>query len=318
MIDEQEFESEDDDKWLESQEILFSRPLVFFKDVGGLLRVKEEVKLMIIEPFKHPELYKAYGRKAGGAVLFYGPPGCGKTLMAKAIAGECALNFTSIEIHNVLDSYIGQSEKRLHSLFENARRNAPSLMFIDEVDALIPSRAKASNNSGISRLVNQFLSEMDSLYSNNDNILIIGATNRPWDIDDAARRPGRFDRMIFIPPPDPIARREIMKIYLSKLPGGNDIKLESLAQKTRNYSGADLKAITERAVDMQIKESLSLAVTSKGKPAVLPLTTEVIVKSMQDSMPSTLEWIETAKNYCAFANQGGYWTSIQQWIDNSN
>jgi SpoVK/Ycf46/Vps4 family AAA+-type ATPase len=178
-----------------------------FRDVGGLEKIKEEIALKVIHPLKNPDIYKAFGKKIGGGILLYGPPGCGKTLLARATAGEINANFISIGLTEVLDMWVGNSEKNLHEIFQNARRNTPCVLFFDEVDALGASRTDMRQATG-RFLINQFLDELDGVKYSNEGILILGATNTPWYLDTAFRRPGRFDRVIFVSPPDTPAREE--------------------------------------------------------------------------------------------------------------
>jgi tetratricopeptide (TPR) repeat protein len=177
------------------------RPSIKFSDVGGMENIKEEIRLKIIYPLQSPDIYKAYGKKTGGGVLLYGPPGCGKTLVSRATAGEIKANFISIGLHQILDMYVGNSEKNLHEIFELARKHVPSILFIDEIDAMAANRADL-RHSASRTVINQFLAEMDGGINSNEGVLILGATNAPWSIDAAFRRPGRFDRMIFVPTPD--------------------------------------------------------------------------------------------------------------------
>ena len=188
-----------------------------FTDVGGMEDVKEDIRMKIIHPLKNPELFATYGKKAGGGVLIYGPPGCGKTLLSQATAGEIKANFFAIGLHQVLDMYIGESEQRLHKIFELARRCAPSVLFFDEIDALAADRRDLRGSAGRT-LINQFLAELDGAQNINDGVLILGATNAPWHLDGAFLRPGRFDRLIFVPPPDQEARQEIIKIQSKEKP----------------------------------------------------------------------------------------------------
>jgi tetratricopeptide (TPR) repeat protein len=180
------------------------RPRIAFKDGGGMEALKEEIRLKIIQPLTHPELYKAYGKSIGGGILMYGPPGCGKTHLARATAGEIKAGFIAVGINDVLDMWIGNSERNLHELFESARRNTPCVLFFDEVDALGASRADMRQHAG-RQLINQFLAEMDGVKASNEGVLILAATNAPWHLDSAFRRPGRFDRILFVPPPDAAA-----------------------------------------------------------------------------------------------------------------
>src|ERR1700751_548311 len=218
-----------------------SRPAISFADVGGMEEVKEEIRMKIIYPLQNRDLFRAYGKKIGGGVLLYGPPGCGKTLISQATAGEIRSNFISVALHQILDLYIGNSEKNLHQLFQLARDNAPAILFFDEVDALAADR-KDLRESGMRTLINQFLAEMDGNVGGNEGILILGATNAPWHLDPAFRRPGRFDRIIFVPPPDESARKSIVDILGRDKPIKN-LDAFALAKRTREYSGADLKSI---------------------------------------------------------------------------
>ncbi len=172
-----------------------------FSDVGGMEKVKDDIRMKIIHPLKNPELFAAYGKKAGGGVLLYGPPGCGKTLMAQATAGEIESTFLAVGLHQILDMYIGESEQKLHKIFELGRKSKPAVLFFDETDALAADRRDMRQSAGRT-LINQFLSELDGANAQNDDLLVLGATNAPWQLDGAFLRPGRFDRIIFVPPPD--------------------------------------------------------------------------------------------------------------------
>ena len=182
-----------------------------------LKNIKNEISLKIIQPLNHPELYKAYEKKIGGGILLYGPPGCGKTHIARATAGEIKANFINVGINDILDMYIGNSERNLHEIFESARKNTPCVIFIDEIDALGANRNDMSKTGGRT-VINQFLAELDGINSNNEGILVLGATNTPWHLDPAFRRPGRFDRIIFVAPPDEEARKEIFDLLLKDKP----------------------------------------------------------------------------------------------------
>jgi transitional endoplasmic reticulum ATPase len=281
------------------------RPVVGFKDVGGMDPVKDEIRMKIIHPLAHPELYKAYGKSVGGGILMYGPPGCGKTHLARATAGEISAGFIAVGINDVLDMWIGNSEKNLHQLFEQARRSRPCVLFFDEVDALAASRTDMRTSAG-RQLINQFLAELDGMTTNNDGVLVLAATNAPWHLDSAFRRPGRFDRILFIPPPDAPARASILRVMLKGKPAG-DIDFDHLAKKTDAFSGADLKAVVDVAIEAKLREAMK-----DGLPK--PLTTKDLTSAAATIKPSTREWFSTARNYALYANQGGAYDEVLKYL----
>lgn len=177
---------------------LESDPRTTFRDVGGLEDVKKTINRTIVLPYQRPDLYERYGRRAGGGILLYGPPGCGKTLLARATAGECGLPFSNVRIEEILDPYFGISERNLHEAFVQARQFAPCVLFLDELDAIGFARRKHVGSAG-RPLVDQVLQELDAIGSDNEGILVLAATNAPWDLDEALKRPGRFDRLVFVP-----------------------------------------------------------------------------------------------------------------------
>jgi transitional endoplasmic reticulum ATPase len=276
-----------------------------FDDVGGMSGIKKEIELKIIKPLQHPELYKAYGKKIGGGILLYGPPGCGKTFIAKATAGQVNARFISVGLNDILDMWIGNSEKNLHNIFETARANTPCVLFFDEIDALGASRSDMKQSSG-RHLINQFLQELDGLDGNNEGLLILGATNTPWHLDTAFRRPGRFDRIIFIPPPDAEARASIFRLKLKNKPVEAP-DFNTLAAKTENYSGADIEAI----IDIAVEEKLEAAFVD-GVPK--PLTTKDLLAAAKKHKASTSEWFSTAKNFALFANDAGLYDDILTYM----
>jgi transitional endoplasmic reticulum ATPase len=281
------------------------KPEVSFANVGGMENIKEEIRMKIIYPLQNRALFKAYGKKLGGGVLLYGPPGCGKTLISRATAGEIQANFISIGIHQILDLYVGNSEKNLHRSFQLARENAPAILFFDEVDALAADR-KDFRESAIRTMINQFLAEMDGNIGSNEGILILGATNAPWHLDAAFRRPGRFDRIIFVPPPDEPAREAIVEILARDKPLKR-LDAKALARRTKDFSGADIKSIfdvaTERALTRAMKEG-----------RVVPLTTEDLLQASKGMKASTRAWFESAKNYALYANQGGFYDDVLTFL----
>ncbi|WP_066633358.1 AAA family ATPase [Labilibacter marinus] len=286
--------------------IPLEKPDVSFDDVGGMQSVKEDISMKIINPIKHADLFKQYGKKIGGGILLYGPPGCGKTHIAKATAGEIDSAFISVGINEVMDMYLGQSEKQLHEIFDFARNNTPAVIFFDEVDALGASRNDMRGSAG-KNVINQFLQELDGINASNDGILVLGATNAPWHIDNAFKRPGRFDRIIFIPPPDAIARKEILEIQLKDKPK-MEVDIEKVANKAVNFTGADLKSL----VDYTIEEKLKVILKS-GKET--PIKTKDFLSAIKKIRPSSMEWFETARNYAVYSNQGGQYDDIKTFLN---
>src|SRR3954467_2491769 len=281
------------------------RPTIRFDDVGGMEDVKEEIRLKIIHPLQHPELYKAYGKAIGGGILMYGPPGCGKTHLARATAGEINAGFISIGISDVLDMWVGSSERNLHVLFEQARRNRPCVLFFDEVDALGASRSDMRQHAG--RLViNQFLSEMDGVGASNEGVLILAATNAPWHLDSAFRRPGRFDRILFVPPPDAAARAAILRLHVRGKPT-QDLDFDHIAKKTDGFSGADLRAVVDLAVEGKLRQAMKAG-------ALKPLTTRDLAAGASAQKPTTREWFASARNYALYSNQGGIYDDILTYL----
>jgi len=289
----------------ESQEYDLERPSIAFDDVGGMEQVKEEIRMKIILPMSQPELFEAYGKKVGGGILMYGPPGCGKTFLSRATAGEVNAGFLAVGISDVLDMWIGNSEKNLHELFQQARRNQPSVLFFDEVDALGASRTDMRQSGG-RHLINQFLSELDGVEDNNDGLLILAATNAPWHLDTAFRRPGRFDRILFIPPPDQPARASILQLMATGKPT-DGIDFEKIAKKTPEFSGADLKAVIDLAIEAKLREAMKAG-------TLQPLRTKDLLAAAKQVKPSTREWFATARNYALYSNQGGVYDDILQFL----
>ena len=282
------------------------RPDVDFSDVGGMEELKRDIRKKIIHPLQHPELYRAYGKKAGGGILLYGPPGCGKTHVAKATAGEVSATFLSVGIHDVLEMWIGNSERNLHDVFEMARAAKPCVLFFDEVDALGSNRGDLRGSAG-RNTINVFLSELDGLGSDNEGVLVLAATNAPWHMDPAFRRPGRFERVVFVPPPDLEGRVEILRIVLKDKPQ-DDVDLRAVAKRTEGFSGADLAAVVGTAIEDKLDEAFE-----RGQ--AIPLTTKDLLKAAKKRKPSVREWFKTARNYVLYANDGGDYDDLKPYID---
>ncbi|MGF7151003.1 AAA+ superfamily predicted ATPase [Sphingomonas zeicaulis] len=279
---------------------------VRFADVGGLEDVKKQIARRIITPFKKPSLFAKYRRKAGGGVLLFGPPGCGKTLLARATAGECEARFVNVPVVDVIDKYIGEAERKLAAIFADARRDTPTVLFFDELEALAGTRTGHGHQSHVS-LVSTFLAEMDGFAHNNEGVLILAATNMPWGVDSAFRRPGRFDRVQFVPPPDRVARAEILKLQLEGRPLAGDVDVAAIAAKTTGFSGADIENLVNTAVDLAIEEALASGAES-------PVGQRHLAEALGEVKPTTLEWLTTARNYAKYSNAGGQYDDVAAFI----
>jgi SpoVK/Ycf46/Vps4 family AAA+-type ATPase len=276
-----------------------------FDDVVGLTEIKKQVHKKIILPFQKPSLFQRFRKKIGGGVLLYGPPGCGKTLLARATAGQCKATFYNIEISDVLDMYIGESEQKLHAIFEKARADVPCVLFFDELEALATKRDHMKGNS--TNIVSQFLTELDGFEQKNEGVLILASTNVPWSIDSAFLRPGRFDRMFFVPPPDNTARAAIIEHYLKDRPVDKDIDATWVASKASGFSGADLEHLVDMAADEAIEQSIDSG-------ADVNISFAHLKQALRDARATTIEWLTTARNYARYANDGGRYDDVLEFM----
>lgn len=280
--------NKDDHSLIESE-----KPHVTFADVGGLEEVKKKIRMNFILPLKQPEVFAAYGKEAGGSLLLFGPPGCGKTFLARAVAGEIDANFMHIELQAILSMYVGQSEHNLHDIFQKARENKPCVIFIDELDAMGGSRHQMRQHHD-RMLVNQLLMELDGLQSDNDNVFVIGATNTPWYLDSALRRPGRFNHLVFVPPPEETERQTILQLKLAGKPV-ESLNLSKIAGETKLFSGADLEQVVKDAIDSAMERTFETG-------DIQPITQDDLKASVKTRKATTLEWFATAKNYATFSD----------------
>jgi AAA+ superfamily predicted ATPase len=291
---------EDADEFWEAE-----RPGVTLSDVAGMEDVKRRLNLAFLAPLKNPEMMRMYGKTLRGGLLLYGPPGCGKTYIARATAGELGAKFIAVGLADVLDMWIGQSERNLREIFQSARRNAPCVLFFDEIDALGQKRS-LQRHSGARNVVNQLLSEMDNVDANNEGVFVLAATNHPWDVDTALRRPGRLDRTLLVLPPDGAARMAILQLQSRQRPI-DKIDFKWLAEKTAEFSGADLVHLFESAVEFAMEDSLT-----SGR--VRPVGMNDFKKALKEIKPSTRAWFEVARNYAMFANDGGTYDELLDYL----
>lgn len=233
-------------------------PNVTWDDIGGLEKVKQELQETVQYPVEHPEMFEKYGMSPSKGVLFYGPPGSGKTLLAKAIANECQANFISVKGPELLTMWFGESESNVREVFDKARQAAPCVLFFDELDSIARARGSSAGDAGGAgdRVINQILTEIDGV-GVKKNVFVIGATNRPDVLDPAIMRPGRLDQLVYIPLPDEISRIQIFKAALKKSPVAEDVSLEALAKALEGYSGADITEICQRACKLAIREAIA-------------------------------------------------------------
>jgi SpoVK/Ycf46/Vps4 family AAA+-type ATPase len=278
---------------------------VHLDDVGGMEQVKERLEAAFLAPMRNPELRRLYGKSLRGGLLLYGPPGCGKTFLARATAGELGARFLAVSLADILDMYIGQSERNVHELFETARRNSPCLLFLDEVDALGQRRTNL-RNSAMRGTVNQLLTELDSVKSDNEGVFVLAATNQPWDVDSALRRPGRFDRMLLVAPPDQTAREAIFRYHLSGRPVAN-VDVRKLAKLTDGFSGADVAHVCDSAAERALIEAARSG-------AVRMIEMRDLEGAAKEIKPSTGPWFDTARNFVMFANESGTYDDLLAYM----
>ena len=256
---------------------IVEKPGIHFHEIAGLDNVKDLVRRRILLPFRNPQLADAYRRKPGGGVLMYGPPGTGKTMMAKAIATELDAPFFSVQSSDIMSKWVGEAEGNLKELFQAARARLPSVVFFDETEALVGKRGGQS--TVMNRVIPEFLAQVDGLHGGPAGILLLGATNRPWDLDPAAVRPGRFGEHVYISLPDLAARRFILRSTLGKIPCHPEVDLDEIAARTEGLSGADLNGLVDRIVDPVFEQAMELG-------RAVPVCRENVEQGLARTRPS--------------------------------
>ncbi|XVU22237.1 AAA family ATPase [Actinoplanes sp. CA-054009] len=274
-------------------------------DVGGMEEVKKRLEISFLGPMRNPKMRSLFGKSLRGGLLLYGPPGCGKTFLARAVAGEMGASFISLSITDVLNMWVGSSERNLHDLFDSARGHAPCVLFLDEIDALGHKRSQL-NSSSMRTVVNQLLTELDGVDGNNDGVFVLAATNAPWDIDSALRRPGRLDRTVLVLPPDKPARAAILQYHLRDRPVAG-IDLGRVADATDHYSGADLAHVCETAAEFAMRDSIATG-------DIRMINQQDMLDAVREVRPSTDGWFATARNVAMFANESGEYDDLAAYL----
>jgi len=281
------------------------RSTITLADVGGMQEVKKRLEVSFLGPLRNPKLRTLFGKSLRGGLLLYGPPGCGKTFLARAVAGEMGAAFLSLSITDVLNMWVGSSERNLHDLFQSARGHAPCVLFLDEIDALGHKRSQL-NSSSMRTVVNQLLTELDGVDANNDGVFVLAATNAPWDIDAALRRPGRLDRTLLVLPPDREARAAILEYHLRDRPVAG-IDLGKVADASEHYSGADLAHVCETAAEFAMRDSIATG-------DIRMISQADMLAAAREVRPSTDAWFSTARNVAMFANESGEYDDLAAYL----
>ena len=298
-----DWETAEDD--LRTASFRIDRPDLRLSDVGGMTQVKAALEQAFLAPLRNPELREAYGASLRGGLLLYGPPGCGKTHLARALAGELGASFLSVSQADLLDHESGSPARAVADVFEAARRASPCVLFLDEVDAVAPRRS-SSDSAWARAVVNQVLVELDGVDSRNDGLFVLAATNRPWEVDPAARRPGRLDRTLLVLPPDEPARREIARRRLEGRPVG-DVDLDALARATSGMSGADVGYVCDLALQRALADSIAT-----GTPR--PVTDKDLRRARSSVTPSVGEWAASARSVVTYGVDDGTFAELREFL----
>ena len=281
------------------------RPDLRLADVGGMDAVKRRLEAAFLAPLRNEKLRALYGKSLRGGLLLYGPPGCGKTFFARALAGELGASFLAVGIHDVLEMWAGNSERNMHDVFLAARTASPCILFFDELDGIAQKRS-AVTGGVLRQVITQMLSELDGVSAGNEGVFVLAASNMPWDVDPALRRPGRFDRTVLVVPPDDEARRAILDLHLRERPVEN-VKLKALAARTEGFSGADLAHLCEVATERALLDSVATGTARM-------ITQDDLLAAAAELRPSTGPWFTTARQVALYANTDGTYDELAAYM----
>lgn len=289
-----------------------SRNPTTLAQVAGMDEVKRRIESSFLAPIRNPEMARAYGISAEGGILLYGPPGCGKTYIASAIAGEIGANFLALGLDDVLDSYVGGTERNIHDAFVEARQTSPCVIFLDEIDALGQARSRMNAAGAMRSTINQLLIEIESSTGANDGVFVVGATNRPWEVDSALRRPGRFDRTLLVPPPDAEARAAIIRANFDGKPIAG-VDLGEFVASTAGFSGADVVHVCREAARRAMDDSVA-----HGTGQVRYITNDDVRAARSGVTPTVASWFEEARTVVEFANNSGAYDDLAAYMNRSH
>jgi SpoVK/Ycf46/Vps4 family AAA+-type ATPase len=291
------------DQWVLGE---VEEPRTTLADVGGMAAIKRWLSTAFLSSLRDPEMRRLFGRSLRGGLLMYGPPGCGKTFLARAIAGELGAGFLRIDLAHVVDMWLGYSRRSIHEIFETARASAPCLLYLDQLDAIGPRRAGRRHSIGRG-VVDQLVAELYSASEEHEGVFVVAATEHPWDVDALLRRPGRLDHRLLVLPPDLGAREAIIRSVLAGRPLAEDLDLAALATRTDGYSAADLAQLCESAAAAALEASI---VSNSSRPIALADFT----RGLHEIRPSTPAWFDLARDYARFAAEPGSYDDLVTYL----